>query len=630
MGKKLDLRIEEWKKSLLDLGRRNRLINFVEGRRNNVKIIYPLFEDLWQVLVAKEKEVNFPYAKIQVDDIDGELLKTVVEGDVRTNQSIDELQKTLKSLRYKANTSIEEQGVNTLYLTFGMLKWKEVSNSSQKLSSPIILVPVKLLIESIISPYRLALHDDEIIINPTLAHKLHNDYGIVLPEFDANTNESPIKYLEQLLSIVEQKGWGVEYDIYLTNLSFLKINMYKDLERNIEKLSKNSIIAALAGEQEAKLISEDFNNFNHDTIPPIDVFQVVDADSSQQDAILLSKKGVSFVLQGPPGTGKSQTITNIIAEAIADGKKVLFVSEKMAALQVVYNRLERVGLGDFCLTLHSHKASKKEILNKLAESLNSKRARVKEEVMSQLYRLEEKRNALNKYQEELHTCTSGLNCSIYDINGKLAKMDDVPDVIFPILNPDLITRDQLDKIKFLLQELSNTICKRSEDYVNNVWRYSNIRILSNELRHDIDSKITNVVPLLEQLEKLHCSVCSELDIEIIPSLYGNDSLVSVLFFASKSPIIPAKWVISNNIEDLINNARKYKEKVEQIIEITAKLREKYNQEIFDIDAEKYKNDVIKLMSNLHECVNGDNNDWFILNSKDISSNNPTKTAHSME
>ena len=121
----------------------------------------------------------------------------------------------------------------------------------------------------------------------------------------------------------------------------------------------------------------------------------MDADSSQQDAVLLSKTGASFVLQGPPGTGKSQTITNIIAEAVADGKKVLFVSEKMAALQVVYNRMASVGLADFCFTLHSHKANKKEILRDLANSINIDRTRVWEEALAQLELLERKWNELN-------------------------------------------------------------------------------------------------------------------------------------------------------------------------------------------------------------------------------------------
>lgn len=146
MGNKLHNRIEIWKKLLLDFGKRNRLINFLEGKRNNVTIIAPSFDRLWELVVTNEREVSFPYAKkVQVNDEGEEIYETIITGDLETNKPIGELQKTLKALRYKANTSIEEQGINTLYLTFGMLKWKENDDSTQVLSSPVILVPVKLL-----------------------------------------------------------------------------------------------------------------------------------------------------------------------------------------------------------------------------------------------------------------------------------------------------------------------------------------------------------------------------------------------------------------------------------------------------------------------------------------------------
>ena len=136
MGQKLHNRVEIWKKQLLDFGKRNRLINFLEGKRNNVTITSPLFDKLWDQLVINEKELEFPYAKkVQISDDGEEICDTIIKGDIETNKPIGELQKTLKSLRYKANTSIEEQGINTLYLTFGMLKWKEQPESSQIFSS---------------------------------------------------------------------------------------------------------------------------------------------------------------------------------------------------------------------------------------------------------------------------------------------------------------------------------------------------------------------------------------------------------------------------------------------------------------------------------------------------------------
>ena len=385
MGQKLHNRIETWKKLLLDFGKRNRLINFRESKRSNVQILTPSFDVLFEKIAVREESLTFPYSKkVVIDDEGEEVFESVISGDIETNKTISELQKTLKVLRYRAKTSIEEQGINILFLTFGMLKWRERDESTDVYSSPIVLVPVKLTIESLTSPYVLSSHEDEIVVNPTLLHKLDNDFGIQLPEFDG-TQDNISDYLKKCEAAVENKGWTIERSVHLTNLSFLKINMYKDLERNEERLSAHPIISAIAGENDTLSIPNDLNNYDHDRNErPINVFQVVDADASQQDAILLSKKGASFVLQGPPGTGKSQTITNIISEALADGKKVLFVSEKMAALQVVYNRLSSVGLADFCFTLHSHKANKKEILHELANSISVDRKKVRDEALAQL------------------------------------------------------------------------------------------------------------------------------------------------------------------------------------------------------------------------------------------------------
>ena len=619
MGQKLHNRIEIWKKLLLDFGKRNRLINFLEGKRNSVKIIMPSFDRLWE-LIVNEQEVVFPYArKVQVSDEGEEIYETIIKGDLESDRSIGDLQKTLKSLRYKANTSIEEQGINTLYLTFGMLKWKERDDSSQVFSSPVILVPVRLLIESITSPYRLVLYDDDIVINPTLSHKLENDFGIIMPEFDS-IHDSPSEYIENLLHNVENKGWDVEKTMHLANLSFLKINMYKDLERNEEKLNANSVIAALVGEQDSIQVSAEFNNFDHDkNIRPIDTFQVVDADSSQQDAVLLSKKGVSFVLQGPPGTGKSQTITNIIAEAIAEGKKVLFVSEKMAALQVVYNRLASVGLADFCFTLHSHKAKKKEILRELANSINIDRTRVRDEALIQLDLLERKRNLLNKYQEELHTPTSGLNISIYWVNGKLAKLENVPDVVFSISDVNTVTTSILNERIYLLNELSKTIGKRSEDYLHNVWHDSSVKFLSNALRHEIDSNVAIAVPLMKDLAEQHSFVCSKLGVNLESSLIGVDDLISILSFASKSPFIPIEWVMeSSNIDVLIDYAHKYKKQVEQIVKTSNELKSKFYDISLDYDVAKRKDLLCSLMSQLQAYINGESKNWISQNVKNVN------------
>ena len=583
MGQKLHNRIEAWKKLLLDFGKRNRLINFRESKRSSVNILTPSYETIFEKIAIREGNMTFPYSKKMIIDDDGdEVSESVIEGDFKTNKSVADLQKTLRVLRYRANTSIEEQGINILFLTFGMLKWKESDDSSDVLSSPIVLVPVKLTIESLTSPYVLSPHEDEIVVNPTLLHKLDNDFGIKFPDFDG-TQDGISDYLDKCESVVENKGWTIDRTVHLTILSFLKINMYKDLERNKEKLSSHPIISAIAGEGDTFILPDGLNDYDHDKNErPINVFQVVDADASQQDAILLSKKSVSFVLQGPPGTGKSQTITNIISEALADGKKVLFVSEKMAALQVVYNRLSSVGLADFCFTLHSHKANKKEILRELANSISVNRKKVRDEALTQLDNLEKKRKSLNEYHEQLHTPCSALNITIFDVNGRLSKLKAVPEIIFPISDVEKTDIHELNNRKYLLGELSKTIGKRSEDYNRNVWRGAKIDYVSNELRHDIDSNVTELVPLLHSLNDKITECAEKLNLAGKHSLAGGERLVELLKVLKESPLIPERW-LSDNIENLLVNAEECRCAASQIKINHQFIKDNYRPEILSVN-----------------------------------------------
>lgn len=588
MGQKLHNRIDTWKKLLLDFGKRNRLINFKDNKRSNVRIISPSYESLFSIIAFQEKEIGFPYAierpGVCFDDGNDDLYELISEGDVKTSKHPKELQKTLKYLRYRANTSIEEQGINILYLAFGLLKWKEREDSAQIFYAPLILVPVKLTLESLTSPYKLSLHEDEIVVNPTLVYKLDNDFGIVLPDFDV-THDELETYFCTIENLVKVQGWSVERCVNLTTLSFLKINMYRDLERNEDKLNANAIVSAIVGEQPPLQIPDELNNYDHDKNErPIDTFQVVDADSSQQDAILLSKKGISFVLQGPPGTGKSQTITNIIAEAIADGKKVLFVSEKVAALQVVYNRLAKVGLADFCFSLHSHKANKKEILHEFADSISLNRKKVREEALHELTVLEKKRQELNDYQRQLHTPCSRLNASVFDINGRLSKLEQTPNYIFEINDVENISVEQLEERIYLLKQLSVTIGKRTEDYSLNVWKNSNVKYLSNELRHDIDANITFCLPLMIEINNCIRDCCAKLGLTIPVSLEGCDLLKSLLQLAAQPFIIPLKWIYSDVFEVLFTDIEQFNQLTYNINELEAKIHDLYTDDIDECDA----------------------------------------------
>ena len=585
----LDIKIEDWKKRLLDLSKRNRLINFKETKRSNVAITSPCYDVLYKELVQDEDELSFSFPlKTTYDETGEEHNITVQEGDLETNKTLNEQQKTLKVLRGRAKTSIEEQGINSLYLTFGIIRWRESDISDVVISSPLVLVPVTITIESITEPYILQLHEDEIVVNPSLAFKFENDFGIILPEFDGSEDDIT-EYLLQIEKIAKKNDWEVVTNVNLTLLSFLKINMYKDLDNNKDKIVSNPTIKALSGDKsEIALIPSELNNFDHDkNIRPIDTYQVVDADSSQQDAVLLSKRGISFVLQGPPGTGKSQTITNIIAEAISDGKKVLFVSGKMAALEVVKKRLTGAGLDDFCLTLHSYKANKKEILNQLSKTLNIQKISLREDAIYKLSVLEERRNKLNEYQEQLHEKCLHLNISIYEANGRLAKLSDTQDIIFGINNIENTDMVLLNKYRYLLSEFSKTIGKLSEDYSENPWYGCNVPVVTFELRHDIEVNFNKLSLKFKSLIQTYECVIGKTGANIAPTVKNVSLLVKLLDFSSESPIFPIKW-LCEDITALVSYAQEYLKLFYEHKENTTNLLERYVEDILKLNA----NDII--------------------------------------
>ncbi|NMA18562.1 MAG: DUF4011 domain-containing protein [Clostridiaceae bacterium] len=546
----IEEKINIWKNKLLDLSKRNYLLNFPEKRKNHFKILEPSFSDLWDILVEKNKSITFQYfddESIQLPDIEnGNLNKK--QSNV-TDRTIDEQQKILRLLRNKSKTAQEELGINILYLSFGFLEWTEDKNSSQILRSPLLLVPVSLSAENIASPFVMTMRDDEIILNPTLSYKLKKDFNIELPEFDNDEDFSKIftKIEEQVRGL----NWTVQREVSLSALSFLKINMFNDLEIHKDKISAHPFIKALNGDTTA--INDSFfdmRGFNHDqSVHPSDLFQVVDADSSQQDAIHLAKKGTSFILQGPPGTGKSQTITNIIAELLASDKKVLFVSEKMAALDVVYRRLSEAGLTDFCLTLHSHKANKKEVLEQLenAMKLADQKASIDNEVHRYLEKLQEIKTHLNNYASQLSTKVEPLGKTIFQVNGHIARLEPYEDIDFKINNISEMTPEMFDHHRNLLEDYSTHVKKIGFGYRRtNPWYAANITSITHELRQTINARLPEGLSILKDIQSLLDQTQKELNFDWSITCHNFPKLLKLLKISSESPSVPVKWLKENN------------------------------------------------------------------------------------
>ena len=611
----IDYRIEAWKNKLLDLGKRNRLLNYRDTKRSNLRIKKPTIFELWGSLIEKEETLEFPYFDDDQLSIAESNEDEGFEAIVITNQTIKEQQKTLRSLREKAKTAMEEQGVNILYLSFGFLRWREDDRSDQYLLSPIILVPVTLTLESINSPFVLGLHEDEVTLNPTLLHKLSNDFGINLPEFDIDNNIE--NYLNEIDRMLKGNKWEVVYETGLSLLSFLKINMYRDLEVHKDKIKANPIVRALSGDKTAiSNIYEDINDYDHDLrASPTDVFQVVDADSSQQDAIVLAKKGISFVLQGPPGTGKSQTITNIIAESLASGKKVLFVSEKMAALEVVRKRLTTAGLADFCLSLHSYKANKKEVLEQLSVSLDlsERRVRLSDEAFQKLDLLQENKEKLNEYARQVFEVVEPFGKSIYQINGYLAHLESYDNIVFNIDDITGITTQKFNRYINILTQFASTIGKMSSDYKENPWYGANIPVLTNELIHNIGAIFPRLLTEVKKLSDICNEISTELCLDGFITYEGTKKLVEILAIGAKSPKAPVDWIIGDGMAHLWDEVgkqevikRNYEQLQHELSRIISKLPENTsNQQLSDPLLWTSTNQIINESEKLNQIVSND-------------------------
>ncbi len=403
-------RLEASRKELLDLGLRNPLLNYRTPKGRGLHIVREQPVHVYDILVRQQKAMTFSPLGAKEDFFDTRL---------QTDEEEVKLQTRLLNTYYFAKTSIEEQGVNILYLALGMLRWND---GEEDRLAPVLLIPVTLERSSAQERFRLKYTGAEIGPNLSLQAKLRTDFNISIPdmpepeEFDVPTYFRKVK--ENAL-----KEWTLEEDaIELGFFSFGKFLIYNDLDSDKwPKLNDNLVALFETGFQEdIKEEDNDDRDLDQETNAN-ELFRVVDADSSQLLAMLAVNEGGNIVIQGPPGTGKSQTITNIIANAVAQGKKVLFVAEKMAALEVVKRRLDSIQLGEACLELHSHKANKRELHAELKRTLElGKPATVQLEQEVEI--LSAYRNELNGYCDAANEPIAGSGLNVVQVIGFLLQL----------------------------------------------------------------------------------------------------------------------------------------------------------------------------------------------------------------
>ena len=440
-----------WQRRLLDLSLKNNLLNF-RYKRDCLHLLCADLPTFWHRLEEKGKFTLLPN-NTAIDDAvyfgDSKGVASMAElisiemksGKLRCICSAEGLQETAGTLIRKARSAEEEAGAKTLYLALGFLKWRHTDDTEDKYA-PIVLLPVTLKRMKTLGVLLEAGEDYE--VNTTLLEFLKQDFGIDIRGVDGK-GLTPKEIIAVFRAkTANMKGWLVYEDVYLSQFTFARYAMWADVKNNVKLYSKNPLIASLITNTN-RLPENKLSAVSEDDGDPCEVLTPLPCDSTQYAAVAESAKGTSFVLHGPPGTGKSQTITNIIANALHGGKRVLFVAEKQAALQVVKKRLCDIGIGEFCLELHSGKsADKAEIIRSIENTLALTQNSDNERFISTGSKISEIRSALRAPLSALHK-KRRLGVSVYEGIVYYLQNKNAPE----LLNIESTFYDSLTKQKLL-------------------------------------------------------------------------------------------------------------------------------------------------------------------------------------
>ena len=429
----------QWERRLLDLGMRNTLIN-LRLTRTQIPLLIRSLDGLEDTLADGDDFTILPRpADWRVEEFSFETLHemggaVLLQAEFENNRlrsilTEGELTGAIKHLYRSAKTALEETGANTLYLALGVLRWFETKRSTRARYAPIILLPIEMVRKSAAKGYVIRMRDEEPQMNITLLEKLKQDFGIVIGGLDPLPIDEHGIDIRRVLTILrkavmEQPRWDVLETASIGTFSFSQFVMWNDIRNRADDLMGNPVVRSLI---EGRLTWQAQPMELGRRVEEDHVLMPVPADASQLYAIQAACGGESFVLHGPPGTGKSQTITALIVNALARGKRVLFVAEKMAALEVVQKRLEQIGIGPFCLELHSNRSKKKDVLEQLRQATEVTRLASSEEYGEKAEQLAAMRADLDGYPGQLHRelpCGS----SLYTLLNEYEACREAPDM----------------------------------------------------------------------------------------------------------------------------------------------------------------------------------------------------------
>jgi len=561
----LDQRLDRWQQNLLDLTMRNRLLNFKPEQA--VQVMAPAGARMLEMLVSDASSTTL--IELQPFQDANALASSLPRGQAFIQPGGAD---KLKKIWLKARQSMREQGVNIMFLAAGTMRWSDPNESQYEAYAPLVMVPIEITRQSPQHPFRIKAMDDDVTTNPTLAFKVSSSFGIDLPEWkEGMTLEDYMALTRE--AVAELKGWRVDDRSFLCLLSFSKVSMYRDLLASRDLAHNSPALMALAGEAVVR---------KPHVAPAGMTYQILDADSSQQEAVEMSRTGESFVLQGPPGTGKSQTISNMISQALADGRKVLFVSEKLAALEVVKKRLDEKGLGPYLLELHSHRTDRSRVMEDLRECLSPRPP--KPLSPKSTARLDDAAATLDRYVAALHEVREPMSRSAHQVHARLASLLDAPLLPTPVQDPLRLTVDEVEDRARLCGEVQG-IAQLASCMDSHAW--SDLRV-ENWKSGDQAAVVRELKALGDEAQQTGIKLArlaDAADVQAPTDMAGCEFLLEWMEMTARSPLPPRAWLAPGVPEKLMEDLRRAREFYQGRDDKERWLENRYSPDVLSIDTD---------------------------------------------
>jgi very-short-patch-repair endonuclease len=565
---------KQWERRLLDLSLRNTLLNF-RLTQSSIPLMSTQLNELEDALAESQE---FQILAKPLDWADStrnlELFQSISHDNpvvtlltqefaqkrLRAELTELDLNNRIVNLYRSARVSIEENGANTLFLALGLLKWYETSASQKPRYAPLVMIPIDIIKKSSRLGFIVRQRDEDPQMNITLLEMLKQDFQLDIGGLDPLPKEEKGMDLKRVFTLIRHAvmhmpRWDIVESGYLGLFSFSQFVMWNDIRTRSEDLAKNKIVASLmAGQLQYAAEALTLNNVESldEKYHPKQLALPISADSSQLSAISSAAEGKSFVLHGPPGTGKSQTITNMIANALADGKTVLFVAEKMAALTVVQKRLANIGLGPFCMELHSNKSTKKAVLEQLRLAMEVNQDTSAGTWESEANRLALMRQELNAYVEALHK-KQAFGFSLYEALTHYGRVRAASDAIkFNRAQAEALSPEKWTTWKDIVEEI-RVAGEACGEPASNAWEDAACTSYSQTLKDEASGIITKYRNQLSEYEAALAEVIEVLQLNnvvnqanVLPSAAQLSELLAAM------PVITASMLRVEDVENVVS------------------------------------------------------------------------------